>query len=627
MDIFYFVEYNQSKNLNDFIHENLKEMVNIGGCNYSWIMNNGYLNVNPKESDSNISPCKIIEIQMQDEEYMVNYVKSICNDETIIEKVKQIENINIKISFIKLVILYYNGGLVMNDKIIIKNINIINQLYEKTQLTAVKSCLYNNLFNGFILSKKNNPIILNTMNEFMNVNVNMTIDEILFKNIVESMNMNPINNDILLTEQINNNISYIFSNNSVIAEHHYSTYSLETFIISKTTPPNLSNLKIGITFDVPNDLKSFYSNGIRQNALYLFELLHNIKYDVKLIIQKKQEANFLNIQNKIDFYQYDYSLLSNLFKDEFNVIFELGFDIPKEAISIFKKKGTKIVSYQCGNAYLIDSEAILYNQHIGIKLDGYTDRNNTEQAYDVIWSIPQMYKQNKYYWETLYRTKCLQVPFIWSSNSIKFAQKVINVDDEDSLFYKNKNNKIAIFEPNLSLMKWALPCMLITEQAYRKYKNIQHLYITNIDQNAKMDDMKINKFNLKEFVTVCKKLDIYNDKKLSVENRFVTLHFMKEYADIVVSHQWENPLNYLYFDLAWMGWPILHNAYLCKDIGYYYSDFDYEDASEKLNDIINNHDSNKIEYMKKNRKIIENYLPSNVELQNKYKNLIENLFS
>jgi hypothetical protein len=75
-----------------------------------------------------------------------------------------------------------------------------------------------------------------------------------------------------------------------------------------------------------------------------------------------------------------------------------------------------------------------------------------------------------------------------------------------------------------------------------------------------------------------------------------------------------------------MGWPILHNAYLCKDIGYYYSDFNYDEASEKLNEIINNHHANKLEYMKENRKIIENYLPTNVELQNKYKNMIENLF-
>lgn len=630
MDIFYFVEYNQSKTLNDLLNKGLKDTINQDECNYSWSVVDGYINRTPIniETYSNNNRFTIIEIQLEDEEYMLNYVKRICNDDNIIEKVKKIENINVKISLIKLIILYYNGGLVINDKIVLKNINIISQLYEQNVLVTVKSCLYNNLFNGFLLSKKNNPIIINTINEFIDNNIhvnNMSIDEILFKNI-NMNNMNSINNTILLNERIINEISYIYSGDTTIAEHIFSTYSLEKLVTTKTIPTNLSNLKIGITFDVPQDLKSFYCNGIRQNTLYLFELLHNLKYDVKLIIQKKQETNFIKIQKEINFYQYDYSLLNHLFKDEFHIIFELGFDIPNKAISILRKKGTKIVSYQCGNAYVTDSEAILYNQHTRMNLNSYIDKNNIEQTYDVVWSIPQNYKQNKYYWETLYRTKCVQVPFIWSSNSIKFSQKIINIEDENTLVYKPKLNKIAILEPNISLLKWALPCMLITEQSYRKYKNIQHVYITNIEQDMNIDDMKINKFNMNRFVNVCKKLDIYNDKKISVEKRFVTLSFMKDYADIVVSHQWENPLNYLYFDLAWMGWPILHNAYLCKDIGYYYSDFDYEDASEKLNYIINNHDSCKIEYMKENRKVIENYLPTNVELQNKYKNLIENLF-
>ena len=76
-----------------------------------------------------------------------------------------------------------------------------------------------------------------------------------------------------------------------------------------------------------------------------------------------------------------------------------------------------------------------------------------------------------------------------------------------------------------------------------------------------------------------------------------------------------------------MGWPILHNARLCKDVGYYYEEFDYSEASEKLNEIIVNHDANVKEYTKKNREIIDMYIPTNKCLQNKYKNLIDNLFT
>ena len=591
MDIFCFLNYSHSKFLNNLL----------------------------------TSQFSVTEISIYDEAFVLEFLNKICDNPEIIEAVKKTNNTEEKQLFIKLIILYYNGGLIINDKIVISNINVINDLYQKQELSLVKSCVHDNIFGGFIMAKKKNNLILNTINEFIEQKETSKIDQLLFKNITEYASIKQTNN-ILLNERIIKDISYIYSEQTIIAEHHFTKSSLELLINYKNIPSNLSNLKIGITFDVPNDLKAFYSNGIRQNALYLFELLKNIKYDVKLIIEFKKEESLKKIQSEIDFYQYDYSILNNIYKEEYNLIFSFGFALPKDLIRTLKQKSVKIISYQCGNAYFIDSEKILYDQHKGRVLDHYIDKNNIDESYDQIWSIPQMYKQNKGFWETLYRTKCIQAPFIWSSSSIKFVKKILKIDNEEPILYKKKKNSIAIFEPNISLMKWCLPCILIVEQTYRKYKNIEHLYVTNIDKNQKMDDMTINKFNVTEFTNMCKKLDLFKNGKFSVEGRFVTLDFMKSYADIAVSHQWENPLNYLYFDLAWMGWPILHNAYLCKDIGYYYSDFNYDEAAEKLNEIINNHDSNKLEYTKENRKIIENYLPTNVELQNKYKNMIENLF-
>jgi hypothetical protein len=41
-----------------------------------------------------------------------------------------------------------------------------------------------------------------------------------------------------------------------------------------------------------------------------------------------------------------------------------------------------------------------------------------------------------------------------------------------------------------------------------------------------------------------------------------------------------------------MGWPILHNAYLCKNIGYFYDNFNLVDASIQLEKILVEHDKN-----------------------------------
>ena len=426
-----------------------------------------------------------------------------------------------------------------------------------------------------------------------------------------------------MKEKITHNVSFLFNDEVVIAEHHFTeAFPLQRINKIKNQQQDLQKLKIGITIDVPETLSSFYSNGIRQNALYFFELLKNMNYNVKLIISDNKRST--NVLDTIDFFTFTYTKLENIFCEDFDLIFTFGFSLPKTILSTLRSLQVKIVAYFCGNSYLIDSEKILYNQHKNRSIS--YERSETE-VYDQIWSIPQMYKQNKYYWEVIHKSSCLQVPFIWSPTSIQFVKKILQMDNEEDLMYKKKKNKIAIFEPNISLMKWCLPCVFISEMTYRKYKNIEHVYVTNMELEKKPEDMKINNFNNSEFSNLCKSLDLFQNKKLTGEKRHITLEFMSKYADIAVSHQWENPLNYLYFDLAWMGWPILHNAHLCKDVGYYYSEFDYEEGSEKLNEILIHHETNKREYMKQNRKIIENYIPTNIELQQKYRRLIENLFS
>ena len=229
----------------------------------------------------------------------------------------------------------------------------------------------------------------------------------------------------------------------------------------------------------------------------------------------------------------------------------------------------------------------------------------------------------QHYWEVLYRTRCVEVPFVWSNKAITLSA-IVNGCKEEELMYVNrgKEKKVAIFEPNISIMKWALPATLITDSAYRKNKKIKHLYVTNVSSGK-----DLVKFNVERFNKIMKNLDIVVDKKCSIETRYNTLYFMKNYADVVVSHQMENPLNYLYFDLAWMGWPVVHNATLCKEIGYYYSDFNYVEGGEMLSYAVNHHDDNAEEYLARNRRHLDRFLPTNVVLQRQYEKLVRDILT
>ena len=550
----------------------------------------------------------------------INKIDIIDNDNyELFNKIKHFlesyieDNANVKsnmVIFNKLCLLYFKGGIIVNENILIKNIEEMIDLYKTNDICVIKSCVSNKIFDGIIIAKERNIVLLEVINIFLN-DPTTDINEILLGNVTKSSNCKLLNEQIILDK------SNIYGKqNEIIAEHYFKNDRLlEKFKLKKNVINDLSKIKIGITIHVPENLKDFYSNGIKQNCLYLYELLKNAGYNVKLITDSDKNISVLK---EIDFYNFEFVTINEIFSYDFDVVFSMGFSIPQHIFISLQNIGVKIVYYMCGNNYLIDSEKILYDQHKNRTINYKNDQN-----YDQIWIIPQMYNQNKYYSEILLKTKSIQIPFIWSPISIKFVMKILKLENESSLIYKKKESKIGIFEPNISLMKWALPCLLIAEQTHRTYNNINHVYITNLNKNK---DGEINNFNMDQFNNMCRSLELFKEKKITSESRYNTLEFMSKHCDIAISHQWENPLNYLYLDLAWMGWPILHNAHLCKDVGYYYEGFNYYEGSELLNQILTNHEANANEYLIKNRKIIDVYIPTNKSLQEKYKNLIENLF-
>jgi len=187
--------------------------------------------------------------------------------------------------------------------------------------------------------------------------------------------------------------------------------------------------------------------------------------------------------------------------------------------------------------------------------------------------------------------------------------------------YDNKKEKkiIGVMEPNINIVKFGLLPAMLVEECYRGEvgkKYIEDLRITNTQK------IKDNK----KFISFIKTFDLFKDKKLSAESRYQTAFILTQYLDVVVSHQILNPLNYLYLDVAYMGYPILHNAELCKDLGYYYEGSDLLKGAKVLEDILLNHDKNINEYNERNNIVLNRYHADNKELISNYDMLIKNLW-
>lgn len=399
---------------------------------------------------------------------------------------------------------------------------------------------------------------------------------------------------------------------------------------------NLLNGKkvIGISFGVPSDPISMFSNGIRQNVLYFFEVLYLLGHDVYLITDKPLIKGIYNF----DYDKYKTVVFENDLcnKIKFDICFQVGFQYTYEFMKKIKEQGCKLISYKCSNDYIFDMEHVLFTT---TPVDWPQHSNIPQPIFDQIWIIPQIESMCLHYFKTIYRCPIITVPFIWSPDTItKMCEPLSN---KGLYFKRDGKKKIAIFEPNLNVVKYALPAVLVCENAHRNDPNvIEKVYVTNVlgktpeqptdtSLEKSTEDKKpasYGNFCTLQFSRMTYSLDLYLHKKLFVEARHQTVIFMSNYADIAVSHQWENPLNYLYLDIAWMGWPIVHNAYLCKDIGYYYEGFNYENGGEILNHVIETHDENAGDYLKRNRQIIDRYLPTNRKLQQTYRELIDSIF-
>jgi len=524
--------------------------------------------------------------------------------------------------------LYINGGFhIDSDAKIQANIDTIVKTYE---FVSVYSAHEGTLFQGILGSIPRHPIIYEALKHAYSVDVDLlNKDYFLFcqeiYDIIHNRGLTYENIKIYkeFKEQHNavgNTYNIEIKDGIEIKELLFTHYFYHKVIPFPYDPPkSIGTTKIGITFTVPNVAMDIFTNGIKQNVLYLYDLLKNIGYDVYFFVTDKEydlvkTTNFWNSSGK-----YKYIKISKMCSYPMHVVIQIGFQLSGKEIFFFKECGAKVVFYVCGNKYLIDGESCLYKPEDDYDFQ-YNEMGNIH--FDEIWLIPQMVNSCTHYLKTFFRAKTIEVPFIWSPFVMENYEKELG----KTIKYVNRGvqKSVAVFEPNLSLMKWCLPALLVCENAHRTLRDnslIKYVYATNIV------DTSNKSFNTKQFNKIVKSLDIFTTKKLSIEARYNSLFFMSKYSDIAVSFQTENNLNYLYLDMAWMGWPIVHNANLCKDVGYYYDGYNYEEGGYVLKNVILTHDENVAKYTEKNRKVIDRYLPTNKKLQKAYKKLIDNLLS
>lgn len=369
-------------------------------------------------------------------------------------------------------------------------------------------------------------------------------------------------------------------------------------------------LTIGITIGLKNEDETLWNNGIKQNAVFLAEALRNCSNVGRVVLVNTTQVQ---ITERLPWNLERWPTVSfDTAKDDLDILIELGGQIDEDQTAYLKQRGTRLVSYCCGFEYIHAMESILFNR----PLWGYNLFVN--QRYDAIWMVPQVANNSQSFFEVLRRRNAETVPFVWSPVFLEQRSQAL----PNRGIYQQRHGsprRLVVMEPNLNLVKFCLYPIFIAELAYRQAPDdIEILRVTNAEHIATQSP---------EFIALMNQLDIVRQHKAVFLGRYDTPSFLAEHTDIVISHQLENPLNYFYLEVCWQGFPLIHNAHLCPDLGYFYPENRADLGAKLVLEAIRQHDADADAYRAKQRGKISRYLPGDETLVRTYTQLLESLMA
>lgn len=355
-------------------------------------------------------------------------------------------------------------------------------------------------------------------------------------------------------------------------------------------------LVVGVSLFVRGAGQSLWENGIFQNCLLLILLLRQSPLVASAVMvnggNQAVASNMMLAELNVPLLSLDEAMR------QCNVLIEMSAQLAPDWIAAFRQGGGKVVTMRVGNDYVIDIERAMFDKPPGFLFSG--------TSYDGVWTIPEFERSCLHYYRTGLRAPVTIVPHIWHPLLLEKAGSAL--DTGLSFGYRPglPRWRIAILEPNICMVKTSVIPMLVVEEAYRATPNF-------------LECVRVcNTLHMKEhptFIHFANQLDIVSHGIATFEGRYATFEFMAMYGDAVVSHTWENAQNYLYYELLYGDYPLIHNSPFLGTAGYFYPDFDCGAGGRMLAKAFAGHDAHLDEYRERSKRVIDSvsiYNPANV---------------
>ncbi len=329
-------------------------------------------------------------------------------------------------------------------------------------------------------------------------------------------------------------------------------------------------IRVGITVAHANDVPSvLWSNGINQNIVYLALLMQKLP-DVDLCLVNypfgdQAEHPIGSCFNVPVINEFDDAL-------KLDVIIELGIRLEADFTKPYRDKGGKLVSYMAGNAMVMNFESVF--------LEGpAANRGSTlsPDGFDAVWITPQHMQMNANA-SSLTSGPVEEAPHVWAPAAIEHAMTSLGIHPA----YKGKPEawSLGTFDPNINVVKSFHIPLLVAEAAHRKQPELIRRMMLFCSEHLK---------GRPHFESYVASLSLGKANKVTSEARHGIVSMLGREVDAVITHQWENDLNYLYWDVLSLGYPLIHNSSRIREAGYYYPDFNPQRGGEALLDALANH--------------------------------------
>lgn len=361
---------------------------------------------------------------------------------------------------------------------------------------------------------------------------------------------------------------------------------------------------------VIHDKAQLFSNGIIQNAYFLYQCLESCGYNCQFLCLDPNPQLFEYNAMSVKQITTDHTIFN---PNDYHTIVTVTRKVSNEIFHVLKSNKVGVVALVCGNNYMFDQEEFLRGPREGQITYLGESRNVDEQ-----WVIPS-FKYALEYMELIRKRPAYIVPHLWSSDVLRFYMPNIFKKPEPSLFYditKNTSNKIniIILEPNIDFVKTAWLPIIAAEKLNIEHNNLlEFVFAFNFPSHE-------HAYNMADVLSLGPKLRKF--KRKSVAEIMYFFNNESEHKPIFVSHQVLTSLNYLYYELLYYGYPLIHNSPDLDGCGYKYSENNITECVEQILHAVKHHDKQVETYKDKAKEYLKRVDPLNPAVQKTFDQMI-----